>query len=120
MCAESGAKVEAGERTGPQDRLAQQKVGARCDPSKLLVYSDIAVMEDPTTDVRHGRRHKDGQTLDRHIVLGRPGEALQERGRCKSRVRAPPKLSSPRYFPPRCAGSPALWVVRSQAALGRE
>jgi len=64
-------------------------------------------------------------TVDRdsetHIVLGRPGEALQERGRNKSRIRALDTahiMSSPRgYHHPTCAGSPALLL---QAGLGRE
>lgn len=38
-------KLEAGEGTAPWDPLAQQNKGVRCDPSELLVFSDIGAMK---------------------------------------------------------------------------
>lgn len=77
-------KLEAGEGTGPQDPLAQQKKGVRCDPSELLLFSDIAAMKTlPHTSAMGGDVRMD-RPLERHIALGRPGEALQERGRPKA------------------------------------
>lgn len=91
--------------------------------SKLLVFSNIAAMKIlPQMSAMGGDVRMD-RHLEKHIVLGRPGEALQERGRNKSRIRAlhtAHKTSSPRGYHLRCAGSPALWVVLSQVGLGRE
>ena len=56
-------KLEGGEGTGPQDLLARQKKGVRCDPSELVVFSDIAAMKIlPQTSAMGGDVRMDRQT----------------------------------------------------------
>lgn len=71
-------KLEAGERSGPQDSLAQQKEEVRCDRSELLVFSDVAAMKflPPRTTMRR----EDGQTLRESHCVGKTwGGSARER-----------------------------------------